>query len=65
LNDVSRAATRFDVPTVGVYLTALQVASAVKRGLDQAEMRDQLDAIERRLDAVGRHLYVAEADARR
>jgi len=48
-----------------VYLTALQVASAVKRGLDQAEMRDQLDAIERRLDAVGRHLYVAEADARR
>jgi hypothetical protein len=35
---------------------ALKAVSAVKHGLDQAALRDQLDAIERRLDAVGAHL---------
>jgi len=37
-------------------MTALKVASAVKHGLDQAALRDQMDAIERRLDAIGAHL---------
>lgn len=40
-------------PTLTIALKAL---SAVKHGLDQAALRDQLDAIERRLDAVGAHL---------
>lgn len=37
-------------------MTALKVASAVKHGLNQAALRDQLNAIQRRLDAIGRHL---------
>ena len=37
-------------------MTALKAASAVKHGLDHAALRDQMDAIERRLDAVGAHL---------
>jgi hypothetical protein len=35
---------------------ALKAVSAVKHGLDQATLRDQLGTIERRLDAVGAHL---------
>jgi hypothetical protein len=37
-------------------MAALKAVSAVKQGLDQAALRDQMDDIERRLDAVGAHL---------
>lgn len=37
-------------------MIALKAASVVKQGLNQAALRDQLDAIERRLDAIGAHL---------